>query len=181
MSIDRQKSLDKPGIYTLVIFVAQPVRTVVGKLGYQDFHPGFYTYTGSAIGRSTRLRVRVGRHLAFRKKLHWHIDYLLTSKVVTVKAVVYAETTSKMECQVVKEIKQQIGVKALVRGFGASDCRYRCVAHLHYYPGLDFDKLLNQIIKVYKKLFNDTLSSDGQTHMTECDTNNVSWIITMGC
>jgi len=181
MPIDRLNIPKKPGIYTLVIFAERQVRTTIGKLGPQVFPSGLYTYTGSAIGRSMRLRARVRRHLASRKKQHWHIDYLLALKAVEIKAVVYAETSLKMECQVVNEIKQLIGIEILVRGFGASDCRYGCVTHLQYFQSLNFHNLLSKIIEVYEQVFSNTSPIERQRRKTESETNNIGWIVTKGC
>lgn len=149
----KSKITAKSGIYTLLICVTQPVRIEVGRLGHKDFALGIYTYTGSAIGRSINLRTRVSRHLRFRKKLHWHIDYLLTSKVVVVIAVIYVETTQKKECQVAKGLEQLSEAQASVKGFGASDCLYECESHLHYFSNLVFEEVLTRVVNVYKEIF----------------------------
>lgn len=39
------------GIYTLIIHTSEMVKIRVGKLGLIDFPVGYYTYTGSALGR----------------------------------------------------------------------------------------------------------------------------------
>ncbi|HSF57479.1 MAG TPA: DUF123 domain-containing protein [Candidatus Binatia bacterium] len=47
----------------------------MGKLGDAVFPAGTYVYTGSAM---KGLAARVKRHCSRKKKIHWHIDYLLT-------------------------------------------------------------------------------------------------------
>ena len=93
-----------PGTYTLIIDVSQPVKTIVGKMGFTNFDSGFYMYTGSAIGQSVNLRTRINRHLIPRKKNHWHIDYLLNCNNVAIKAVIFVESDQKRECWVVRNL-----------------------------------------------------------------------------
>jgi len=141
----------KSGIYTILVSVNQPLRIQVGSLGYKIFPVGIYTYTGSAIGKSISLRTRVCRHFSSNKKLHWHIDYLLTSKNVEVKGISYLETSDKKECQVANHIENLLDAKVLIRGFGSSDCLYKCTSHLHYFPNLDFDGVRSLIENVYQR------------------------------
>lgn len=108
------------GTYQLVIELARPARIVVGRLGAADFPAGIYVYTGSAR-RGVQARVR--RHLAHDKPLHWHIDYLLAcpdARVTTVRVSRLAE------CVLNQRTRGQI----VLPGFGASDCRAGCGAHL---------------------------------------------------
>jgi len=147
-----------PGIYTLVIKVARPVRREIGKLGCRDFAKGLYAYTGSALGRSTNLRTRVSRHLASEGKRRWHIDHLLGSKAVAVRAVVYVETSLKGECQVARNIERLAEAEVLVRGFGSSDCHYGCAAHLHHFPGLSLEEAISRVANVYEQVFGSSPS-----------------------
>ena len=138
----------KPGIYTLVIEVTQPIRRRIGKLGYHNFPKGFYTYTGSAIGlRSANIRARVNRHLESRKKGHWHIDYL--SETASIRAVIYLETYSKIECQITKKLGGLNGANIIVRGFGSSDCHEGCKSHLHYFD-TNLEELLVKVVELYE-------------------------------
>jgi hypothetical protein len=64
-----------PGCYSLIIDLKREKTIRVGQLGEAVFPAGTYVYTGSAMkGLGARLR----RHCAKTKKIHWHIDYLLT-------------------------------------------------------------------------------------------------------
>lgn len=106
--------------YQLLIRVEAPVRVAVGRLGTFDFPAGDYVYTGSA---TRNLEARIARHLARKKKLHWHIDYLLAAPGVTVYQVRRLATP---ECEV---NRRQIG-EIVTPGFGSSDCRAGCGSHL---------------------------------------------------
>ena len=126
--------LPPKGIYTLIIFLSREICVNVGKLGQQKFPKGYYTYTGSALGKgSSSLRRRISRHLQKEKRNFWHIDFLLANENATVKAVVAAETNEKLECNLNRYIKGKGGAKILVKRFGASDCRENCESHLLYF------------------------------------------------
>jgi sugar fermentation stimulation protein A len=105
----------------------------VGKLGAFTFPPGYYVYTGSAM---RGLRARLDRHRRRRKKLWWHIDYLLR-RAELVEAV-EVPTRQRAECQRNQRVLRMSGARGAVPGFGASDCR--CTSHLVYLgeerPGL---------------------------------------------
>lgn len=106
--------------YQLVVELAHATRIRVGRLGTTTFPAGTYIYTGSAR-RGVEARVR--RHLAQRGRMHWHIDYLLASaqaRVVEVRAF------TDPECVVNQRTRGEI----VLLGFGASDCRAGCGAHL---------------------------------------------------
>ena len=83
---------------------------------------GRYVYTGSA---KRNVDARIARHLRHDKALHWHIDYLLTSPGVRVVEVVRSR---RAECELNRAGRGRI----LAVGFGASDCRADCCAHLKY-------------------------------------------------
>lgn len=112
--------------YQLLIRVAAPVRVAVGRLGECDFPAGEYVYTGSA---TRNLEARIARHLARKKKLHWHIDYLLAAPGVMVYQVRRLTTP---ECAV---NRRQAG-EIVAPGFGASDCRAGCGSHLKRLAGV---------------------------------------------
>lgn len=140
------------GVYTLIIFLDADISLRIGKLGTHFFPCGTYTYTGSAMGMKVlSLENRIKRHLRKKKKIKWHIDYLLNSSNVQIHAVIYAETHEKFECKVSKEIEKLRVTQVLVRKFGASDCKEGCHAHLHYFT-LDPIQVRELILKVYKKL-----------------------------
>jgi Uri superfamily endonuclease len=108
--------------YQLLIDVSQPLRCVVGRLGEFDLPAGRYVYTGSA---KRNLDARIARHIRHDKALHWHIDYLLTSPGVR---VVEVARSRRAECALNRAGRGRI----LAVGFGASDCRADCGAHLKY-------------------------------------------------
>jgi len=113
------------GCYLLVLFLEREKELQIGKLGKFTFKRGFYCYTGSALNN---LQARIDRHLKKSKKLHWHIDYLLSEgEVIRVIAV---EITEKIECRLNQSVAK-IADAVPVRKFGSSDCS--CFSHLHYF------------------------------------------------
>jgi Uri superfamily endonuclease len=108
--------------YQLLIEVTRPVSANVGRLGRCDFPAGRYVYTGSA---TRNLEARIARHLSAEKKLHWHIDYLLTQVGVNVVGV---RRYGEIEC----DINRAMPGEVLIPGFGATDCRAGCGSHLKY-------------------------------------------------
>jgi Uri superfamily endonuclease len=136
------------GVYTLLLFVPNEVTLTAGKLGKQKFPRGYYTYTGSALGKGASLKNRISRHLKKEKPMFWHIDYLLAKESVSVKAVVVTETKKKIECKVNSYLKDMSGAKILVKGFGASDCKNRCGSHLLFFPeNLVPKKLIQDVVE----------------------------------
>jgi len=125
------EGLPDRGVYTLVIYVSEGLALHVGSLGYVVLKPGFYLYTGSALGRGPLgLRGRLRRHLRKGKKEFWHIDYLLNHPSASVRAVVASGCSRRLECEVVKALMAKLKAQAPVRGFGSSDCSSSCPAHL---------------------------------------------------
>ena len=142
---------NKPGVYTLVIELAEVTTLQIGMLGIQRFPEGYYTYTGSALGeRSTTLRNRVQRHLTQGKRKHWHIDYILEADVSRVKAVLFTETSDTIECTVSKAIERLKGVEIVVKGFGSSDCHRGCQSHLCFFPQTEYRDLVGCITSIYR-------------------------------
>ena len=117
------------GAYILVIEVEKSLRIKVGKLGKIDFKKGFYCYVGSALGKSLSLENRIKRHLRKRKRLKWHIDYLLKNSSVRVRGFILFPTQEKVECLISKKIEEK--ADKTIERFGASDCK--CRGHLHYF------------------------------------------------
>jgi Uri superfamily endonuclease len=112
--------------YQLHIELARAARIEVGSLGSIRLEAGRYVYTGSA---RRGLEARIRRHLSQRKRVHWHIDYLLAHPAARVLAVHRSRTA---ECR----LNQGVGGSVPVPGFGASDCRAGCGSHLRYLGGL---------------------------------------------
>ncbi len=122
------------GTYVLVLRLAEKSDIAVGKLGEFRFPPGYYLYVGSAQG-SGGLAARIARHRRARKRLHWHIDYLL--QYARLEDVWYLESPRRLECVVAEAIGALPDARVPAPGFGSSDCR--CTSHLFYFtevPGL---------------------------------------------
>lgn len=142
----------KPGIYTLIIDKSIPEKIQVGKLGLFFFPKGFYSYTGSAFGKSQfNLQDRIKYHLKLKRRLHWHVDYLLSSKEAKIKQIILAETKSFPECSISKNIEKLKIVKISSKGFGSSDCKSLCQAHLHFFKEYDYKRVTQEITKIYFK------------------------------
>jgi len=106
--------------YQLIIELTRSQPLTVGKLGSHIFLSGIYVYTGSA---RQRMYARVRRHVAKQKTCRWHIDYLLQSADATITTLRFFQ---QPECLVNQSIRAEIAIP----GFGASDCRNGCGAHL---------------------------------------------------
>jgi Uri superfamily endonuclease len=111
--------------YQLVMDVPSTVRVRVGRLGEFEFPAGTYVYTGSA---RRGIEARLARHVRAVKALRWHIDYLLAAPGVRITRIVRSR---REECR----LNQASGGQVLVPGFGSSDCRAGCGAHLKYRGG----------------------------------------------
>jgi len=128
MSVKVKDSIQKGGIYKLVIKLARDKEIKIGKLGTFVFPNGFYVYTGSA---QNGFEKRINRHLSSNKKFHWHIDYLLShAKVIKVLRYV----GSKGECKLNQVTGQSANAIPIVKKFGSSDCN--CVTHLYYFKNI---------------------------------------------
>ena len=142
----------EPGFYALELRLTYPAQLCVGQLGEQLFPAGVYIYAGSSLGPGG-LRARLGRHLqAKEKRIHWHIDYL--GQAARVEALAYIIATpdkflrSKsakprqdaipIECLWSQVLARMTGAGIPVSGFGASDCRSGCRAHLVAFLPPDF-------------------------------------------
>ena len=119
------ESWPRAGVYQLWLRMLREASLRIGKLGRFKIPAGTYVYTGRA---SRGLQARVMRHVQSGKRTHWHIDYLLAYRQCRIERVVLATTDPAMECAV----NQSTGSdgSCVVPGFGASDCRQKCAAHL---------------------------------------------------
>jgi Uri superfamily endonuclease len=126
------ETLPAKGTYTLIVFLSKEARLKVGK-----------TYTGSALGTgASSLKQRVTRHLQKRKQNFWHIDFLLAHENATVTAVIAAQADRKIECNINRSVKRELGPRIPVMGFGASDCKQNCGSHLLFFPDIMKDDIL---------------------------------------
>jgi Uri superfamily endonuclease len=113
------------GVYQVWLRITTDLNVTVGRLGRFFFRAGNYVYTGRA---ARGLRARVLRHAQGPRRKHWHIDYLVTHPQIRIERVVLASPNPEMECFV----NQSVGKtgRCVAPGFGASDCRDGCMAHL---------------------------------------------------
>ncbi|HBC87133.1 MAG TPA: DUF123 domain-containing protein [Lentisphaeria bacterium] len=116
------------GIYILVVNLQNDSKIRIGSMGIIPFRKGTYAYVGSAMGG---LEARIRRHLRTRKKLHWHIDYLL-KRAVVMKVLVKGTSSKSEECRTAG-LLQSFGAAA-VEDFGSSDCK--CASHLFYFNSI---------------------------------------------
>ncbi|MDG6999951.1 MAG: GIY-YIG nuclease family protein [Nitrososphaerota archaeon] len=133
------------GFYTLLIRITKTFSRQIGSLGRVSFEKGNYVYVGSA--RSS-LFPRLSRHFAKQKPLHWHIDYLTTSKFSSIKVALYAATKRKgIECLLSAKLAALSFCKAISR-FGSTDCKRGCIAHLYLLKSTQ-NLAINSIIRSY--------------------------------
>jgi Uri superfamily endonuclease len=116
-----------PGTYLLTLELQGPACLHVGRLGDRVLPAGRYAYVGSAHGPGGP-QARVARHLNPARREHWHIDRLTAIAPVTgIWAII---SVQPRECEWVRWLLAQAGSSVPVHGFGCSDCRARCPAHL---------------------------------------------------
>lgn len=111
------------GAYQLLIDLDRSRMIRVGALGKRKFLRGIYAYTGRAC---RNLQSRVRRHLSTRKKLRWHVDYVLQH--ARVSTVIVFPNRPELECAIGLVTAQYGDARYPVPGFGSSDCR--CPSHL---------------------------------------------------
>ena len=107
--------------YQLFINVIKEIDLKIGKLGRYLFPVGSYVYTGSA---KKNINKRIERHLS-KKKLYWHIDYLLNNDAAQ---IIDIKKSEMIECNLNKKTNGTI----IIKGFGSSDCNLCCGSHLKY-------------------------------------------------
>jgi Uri superfamily endonuclease len=128
-----------PGSYALELCLPWETTLKVGRLGEAIFPAGVMLYLGSARCPGG-LKGRLGRHvqLGEARPLHWHIDYL--RRVARVRARAYQvgqelSPAGPFECLWSQALVRLPGSSLPLPGFGASDCRLGCPAHLVAFPG----------------------------------------------
>ncbi len=135
-----------PGSYALWLHLHQAQNLTVGKLGYFTFPTGDYVYLGSARG-SGGLRARLGRYLRGDGKPHWHIDHLRAAAQVNGfgYTIHRRDTIYRVpaECDWSQKLASLPETSIPVPGFGSSDCRSSCPAHLVYLQTFDTDLIDN--------------------------------------
>jgi Uri superfamily endonuclease len=144
---------NEPGSYALFLKLSTSQELSVGRLGIGYFPTGSYVYLGSARG-SGGLRARLKRHLRGASKHHWHIDSLRA--VTQVQGYCYLKDQSSpvndlsVECLWSLKLTESPGIHPPLVGFGASDCRMGCAAHLFYLSEAETVSL-----ERYRKIFAD--------------------------
>lgn len=125
------------GTYILTIALSEPQEIVVGALGSIAFKRGYYFYVGSAMASrgSTTLLNRVKRHVSasHMKKIHWHIDYLLSNELCIIQRIFLIPSKDRLECLMAKELLDY--ADGFIKKFGCSDCA--CNSHLIYFKTPD--------------------------------------------
>lgn len=110
------------GVYCLIIKVKIDIIQEIGSLGKIKFKKGDYVYIGSA---QNNLEKRIKRHLSKKKKIKWHIDYLLKNIFVKIEKIFYKKAAKKEECEIASFLTK---FEEPIKNFGCSDCK--CKAHL---------------------------------------------------
>jgi sugar fermentation stimulation protein A len=117
------------GNYLIILELLEKAEADVGSLGTLRFKAGWYVYAGSAM---KNLRSRIARHQRkIRKQKHWHLDYLTPFAKTPIKALPIL-SYHNLECDLARDLLA-LGGKP-VNGFGSSDCKNKCPAHLYYFP-----------------------------------------------
>lgn len=133
----------QPGSYSLWLHLSQPEDLLVGRLGYFTFPVGDYLYLGSAHGPGG-MRARLGRHLHGDGKPQWHIDHLrAAAQVRGFGYLTHKNWTDHIptECTWSQSLASLPEARVPASGFGTSDCRAGCPAHLVYFQALDVDQI----------------------------------------
>ncbi|PSQ97991.1 MAG: DUF123 domain-containing protein [Bacteroidetes bacterium SW_9_63_38] len=116
---------ESPGTYALLLRASSAETVNVGGLGKMTVEPGWYVYVGSAFGPGGH-RARVERHARGDGAQHWHVDYLRA--MTNLDAVWYTHDDERRECAWARCLRERVGARVPLAGFGASDCD--CEAHL---------------------------------------------------
>jgi len=118
------------GSYSLLIRLDRETDATIGRLGRSQFPKGYYVYCGSAL---RGLGARIARHGRREKAIRWHIDYLLALPDARLVACIPYLSARREECEINQAVQRQRGATVVVPGFGSSDCRSGCPAHLTYF------------------------------------------------
>jgi Uri superfamily endonuclease len=116
-----------PVVYQLLIRLRRPARLRIAAFGTFILPAGWYVYSGSARRASAG---RLARHLRKHKTRRWHIDFLLAVPHARIVALRLFPWRPGRECAVNQSLIDGAALTAPVPGFGSSDCRRACPAHL---------------------------------------------------
>ncbi|MDR3574040.1 MAG: GIY-YIG nuclease family protein [Anaerolineaceae bacterium] len=131
MKASRMRSDAGSGSYALCLSVKKQAQVRVGKHGIFDFSSGIYVYSGSALGPGG-VNARLKHHFRLAVKPHWHLDWL--RPYASILQAYFVLSVEPVECAWSKALAQLPGSCIPAAGFGASDCRNGCQAHLIYFP-----------------------------------------------
>jgi Uri superfamily endonuclease len=130
------------GTYLLLIRLDRSTALPVGRLGTFPFCKGWYAYAGSALGPGG-LQARLARHAREKKRVHWHIDYLLGHACLVQSWQLACPI--RLECEWAAALLRLPEACVAVRYFGASDCR--CPGHLIYWPSRPQDDQIEATLR----------------------------------
>ena len=119
------------GNYILIFQIRNQATLQIGSLGEYTIQPGQYCYTGSALGPGG-IQARVRHHLKPSHKPHWHMDYLKPH--IQWIALGWKTTAKRLECDWAQTLSSIAKAVIPIAGFGASDCKRGCAAHLVSLP-----------------------------------------------
>lgn len=121
------------GCYLLIINLPQDLQIKKWFL-----KKGTYVYIGSAMNN---IEKRVTRHLSKKKKMHWHIDYLLEKASVEKVLMI----SSKKRCE---EKISNLFSKYFTgpKGFGSSDLN----VFTNLYRIDDYNKLIKVVSEIFR-------------------------------
>lgn len=122
---------NEKGSYLLVFSLEKPKTVIIPRFKLVSLQPGLYGYIGSACGPGG-LCGRLKHHLLPPHHPHWHIDWLRPA--LDWVGILYTLQNTPMECRWVQKLIGQVGAACPIPGFGASDCRNGCCAHLVFSP-----------------------------------------------
>jgi Uri superfamily endonuclease len=116
-----------PGHYVIAGRAPASFKVQKKSWGLITFPAGNYFYCGSAHGPGGLL-ARVNRHLNRTDKTFWHFDYIKNN--LNIDQVWWQVNQVNLECETAQFIAALPNTHIPLEGFGASDCRKGCRAHL---------------------------------------------------
>lgn len=137
---------NQSGNYFIVGTLGQEETLSVKSFEKRILPAGIYFYCGAAHGPGG-LQARVQRHLNPQTVRFWHFDYL--KDYLDIREVWWQVDALNRECESVHALADLPGASFPAAGFGASDCRNRCLAHLVRFPADTTD--LNTVFACLQK------------------------------
>jgi Uri superfamily endonuclease len=142
---------DRKGNYILVMRLNKGIQITIPRFGVLELFPGDYFYCGSAHG-SGGIKSRVLRHLNIHAKRFWHIDYLKNH--MQILEIWYQVDPNNQECEFCQFLVGQNFSSIPIEGFGSSDCKKRCMAHLIKLPkNINLDRLYQELKIIFDEMY----------------------------